>query len=782
MMTASLVILSGCKEEPLSVESEAAAEKLISVPGRVENAYIVTLARGSHAAGVARGVRAAHGGDVLRVWTHALDGFVIANVPEVALEQIRRTPSVQSVEPVVRHVFDNATSSWALDRIDQRSLPLDGQFSRFGDAAGVHIYVIDSGVENSHPELTGRVGSGAVFLSCWDAELAPDCSSSGTSTNDQLGHGTAVASIAAGSTVGVAPGATVHSVRIDDGHLGWYTVDAVDALEWIYRDHVKPAVVNFSGTTSAGSIEEAISNLYTDEGVLTIVSAGNDNVSACDRVHSGDDVLVVGGTTSQDARWFDSNWGTCVDLFAPAVNVRAADASSANILVFTGTSYAAPLATGVAALVLGMNPQMSPGRLRRILIESASQGVVNATSLGVGSPNRLLNSWNLHVDVLGRTSIPTGSFSKSETWTTDVTGGNGSYTYLWETRTAGSSTWVAHYGSASLTYNLSRYMQWQFELRLTVSSAGHSYTSAPLSVSIWPDYYSVTASVPSYITAKATYSLTGGASHASDSWIWEQRASGGTWGAWANTQNTYYTAYAGDYSVDWRLRARRVYDSSRDTSEASMRVCTLTTCSRPSAPVMLVGTAPDVRTLHFGSGAWAATRENVYQLYSLSGNHDLAPGSSMNPLDGSGGTQRTSDGLVLVSYEPVRIGTTDWIRVRIEAPGLERWSLSLDPDVSPDPSQDLLRIDPTTDRVEVSSAVGRFQYVFLAGDVEIRPIVRQFGSRPAAIPDPRRSDEVRAALMSAHDVVLSTNEDVRFAAIFPAAVTEVYVRTALIAE
>ncbi|NBO79879.1 MAG: serine protease, partial [Actinobacteria bacterium] len=248
-----------------------------------------------------------------------------------------------------------APLSWGLDRIDQRALPLNNRYTRTQSGAGVTVYVIDTGVRATHSELSGRVAAGFTTIS------------DGQGTNDCQGHGTHVAGTVAGTNYGVAPAALVVPVRVMNCSGSGSTSDIIAGIDWIITHHQAgvPAVANMSlGGPRSAALDLAVSRGVAD-GVTFVVAAGNSSLSACTVSPAGEpSAITVGSTTSTDERSSFSNFGSCLDVFAPGSNiVSAGHSSDVATRTLSGTSMAAPHVAGIAALALSQNSAMSPAEV-----------------------------------------------------------------------------------------------------------------------------------------------------------------------------------------------------------------------------------------------------------------------------------------------------------------------------------------------------------------------------------------------------------------------------------
>ena len=355
---------------------------------RVPDQYIVVLedaaAGGSSATeasveGVADELSRIHGGQRRHIYTRALKGFSV-RLPEPAARRLSQDPRVAYVEE------DGVTSggavqagpqNWGLDRIDQRSPTLDNEYTYLADGTGVHIYVVDSGVYIGHNGFGGRAS--APFDAVGDGQPA------GT---DCVGHGTHVAGIAASTLYGVAKNASIFSVRaLGCSNTGSWA-DYIEALDWVIANHVKPAVVNASiGGSSVGAAEEAIARV-TQAGIVFVGSAGNNNEPACLYVPgSARSAIVVGNIGPGDVRSSSSNYGECVDIFAPGEAILSTVPGSPDASAqYWGTSMASPHVAGSAALYLQRHPTATVAQVTDAIIAGATlDTVVDALS-----PNRVL--------------------------------------------------------------------------------------------------------------------------------------------------------------------------------------------------------------------------------------------------------------------------------------------------------------------------------------------------------------------------------------------------------
>jgi subtilisin family serine protease len=326
----------------------------------------------------ASGMAAKRGGSVRQTWSSAVRGFELRGSEKTA-RQLAADPRVAYVEQnQVLRILDTQSNppSFGLDRVDQRDLPLDRAFTAPSTASNVNAYIIDSGIRVTHRDFGGR------------ATFAFNAVGDGINT-DCNGHGTHVAGTVGGSSFGLAKGVRLFAVKVVDCNGGGDAASVVNGINFVTRNAIKPAVANMSlGGGASATIDRAV-NASIASGVTYAVAAGNENQNACNvspaRVPAA---ITVGATDQSDQRASFSNFGSCVDIFAPGVNIRSDFATSNNATqVLSGTSMATPHVTGAAALVLAGNPNLTPQQVRNSLVNNATTNVVTDPA---GSPNRLL--------------------------------------------------------------------------------------------------------------------------------------------------------------------------------------------------------------------------------------------------------------------------------------------------------------------------------------------------------------------------------------------------------
>ncbi|HEY0015977.1 MAG TPA: S8 family serine peptidase [Longimicrobium sp.] len=389
---------SDAGQAPTAAPNGRTAPLLSAAEGRgVDGQYIVVLNDGANPASVA----AVAGVSPRFVYTAALNGFSGA-LNQGQLNALQHNPAVAYIQQDGRVAASTTQSgaTWGLDRVDQRDLPLNSTYTYTPTGAGVHAYIIDTGILTSHTQFTGRMGNGY------------DAVTSGGSANDCNGHGTHVAGTVGGTTYGVAKGVTLHPVRVLDCAGSGTDAGVVAGMDWVANNRVLPAVANMSlGGGASQAIDDAVNRMH-NRGVTVVVAAGNENQNACNVSPSrAPNAITVGSTTSTDARSSFSNWGSCVDVFAPGSNITSSwytGTSATNTI--SGTSMASPHVAGIAALYLQGAPSATPATVANAIVTTSTTGKV--TSAGTGSPNRLVFSL---LTGGGTTPPPSNSFTYTGT-------------------------------------------------------------------------------------------------------------------------------------------------------------------------------------------------------------------------------------------------------------------------------------------------------------------------------------------------------------------------------
>jgi subtilisin family serine protease len=349
----------------------------------IANSYIVVLQPGDNSVGAeSHRLLQRYGGQVADNYT-AVRGFH-ATMTAAQAVHLAADPSVRYVEQdaTVAAATVTDTPTWGLDRIDQRALPLSKSYSA-PSAAGVTAYVLDTGVRVTHKEFGGRASSGWDFVD--DDANADDCK----------GHGTHVAGTIGGATYGVAKDVKLVSVRVLDCKGSGSYSEIIAGVDWVTAHAVKPAVANMSlGGTVSKALDDAV-NRSIAKGITYVVAAGNDNRDACKQSPARTpNAITVGATDQKDTRGSFSNYGSCLDLFAPGVRIESAsNTSNTATKTMSGTSMASPHVAGAAAVELAVHPGWTPAQVRDDLVGRAVAGPVR--SPGPGSPNKLLFLGNL---------------------------------------------------------------------------------------------------------------------------------------------------------------------------------------------------------------------------------------------------------------------------------------------------------------------------------------------------------------------------------------------------
>lgn len=386
-VVAGLILLTSMVSPTASGRKSRFLRSENSIPGRyivvLNEKYIGNDAVAPMVESEALSLAFQYGGNVREIYSNALKGYILES-DETAAINLSNDPRVAFVEEdaAISVADTQANATWGLDRIDQRALPLNTQYSYQTTAANVHAYVIDSGVRPTHVEFGGRATA--------DVNVLPD----GRDGTDCHGHGTHVAGTIGGATWGVAKNVRIHGVRVlacdGTGSISYLIL----GIDWVTSNHIKPAVANISIATSgiSNALDNAIQNSI-NAGITYVIAAGNANMDACNFSPSrAPAAITVGATTNTDQRASYSNWGSCVDVWAPGTAITSASyLNDTDSRVMSGTSMASPHVAGVAALYLSANPTASPAAVTQAIVNSATQNAISG--LDAASPNKLVYSW-----------------------------------------------------------------------------------------------------------------------------------------------------------------------------------------------------------------------------------------------------------------------------------------------------------------------------------------------------------------------------------------------------
>ncbi|MEW5926584.1 MAG: S8 family peptidase [Gemmatimonadota bacterium] len=375
LLTGSVLALAACASDqgsPVAAPQDAAAPLRSAAGGRgIEGSYIVVLREGADP----RSVAAVAGVEPNYVYTAAVNGFA-ASLNDGQLNALRHNPNVEYVEQdqVAEAAATQSSATWGIDRIDQRSRPLSGTYTYNTTASTVYAYIIDTGIYASHTQFGGRASN------VYDA-----LGGNGTDCN---GHGTHVAGTVGSSTYGVAKGVRLRGVRVLNCSGSGSTSGIISAVDWVRANRVNPAVANLSlGGGYSSTLNTAITNL-SNSGVFVAVAAGNESQNACNvSPASAAAATTVAASTSSDARASYSNYGSCVDLYAPGSSIRSTWLNGGTNTI-SGTSMASPHVAGVGALYKATYGNASSSTIDSWIKNNSTANVI--TSNPTGTPNRLL--------------------------------------------------------------------------------------------------------------------------------------------------------------------------------------------------------------------------------------------------------------------------------------------------------------------------------------------------------------------------------------------------------
>jgi subtilisin family serine protease len=368
-----LPLAAACADTQAPLATDAAAPVLSAASGGIAGSYIVVLREGADA----RSVAAVAGVTPQHVYANVLNGFS-ASLNAGQLTALRHNPSVEYIEQdgVATISATQSNATWGIDRTDQRDLPLSGTYTYTATASNVHAYIIDTGIRATHTDFGNRASM--VY------------NSAGGQNTDCNGHGTHVAGTVGGTVYGIAKGVRLYGVKVLNcqGSGTWSGV--ISGMDWVAANHVKPAVANMSlGGANNSSVNTAATNL-SNAGVYVAVAAGNDNANACNYSPAGaSNVTTVAASTSTDAKASYSNYGSCVNLYAPGSSITSAwSTSNTATKTISGTSMASPHVAGVGALYKAVYGDASWSTVNNWITSNATGSKISGNPSG--TPNLLL--------------------------------------------------------------------------------------------------------------------------------------------------------------------------------------------------------------------------------------------------------------------------------------------------------------------------------------------------------------------------------------------------------
>ncbi|MEY2675298.1 MAG: hypothetical protein RL102_564 [Actinomycetota bacterium] len=453
--------------------------------------YIVKVAPGTDAA--VRATLASMGDVPTDEIDFVFDGFIVklSDSEAAALRLDKNVLEVLADAPISLLDTEANPPSWGLDRVDQVNLPLDNTFTSPNQGgAGVRAYIVDTGVQADNPDFAGRILPGFDVIGTQQQNT--DCQ----------GHGTHVAGTVAGTRYGLAKKASIVPVRVLNCSGSGSFSGIITALDWIKANHPAgtPGVINMSiGGGYNQPVNDAVNSLVA-YGLTAAIAAGNSNADACNASPaSAASAITVGATDSSDARAYYSNWGACVDIFAPGSNIVSDDAfASGSSSVKSGTSMASPHVAGAAALALGQHPTWTPAQVLAALQENDINGkLTNTLSTNDGLLNiTFLNAANsVPTPIVGVPDAPTAlkvasitQSSASVSWTAPTADGGSPITgYKISYRDSAVTAWTTVDAPATATSlnlaNLESLTTYQVQAVATnsvgdsLASAGTSFTT-----------------------------------------------------------------------------------------------------------------------------------------------------------------------------------------------------------------------------------------------------------------------------------------------------------------